>query len=106
MSRLRVCVIFGGRSGEHEISLRSARSVLEALNPAKYDALPVGITHDGRWFSGDDVLVAFEKRTTQGLIPVTFPSQPGRRELIPLGAGGRIEDLSFDLAYPVLHGSM
>ena len=105
MSRLRVCVIFGGRSGEHEISLRSARSVLEALDPAKYDVLPVGITHDGRWFAGDDVLDAFEKRTTDGLVPVTFPSQPGRRELIPLGAGGRIEDLSFDLAYPVLHGT-
>jgi D-alanine-D-alanine ligase len=105
MSRLRVCVIFGGRSGEHEISLRSARSVLQALDPAKYDVLPVGITHDGRWLAGDDVLVAFEKRTTDGLVPVTFPSQPGRRELIPLEAGRQIEDLSFDLAYPVLHGT-
>jgi len=105
MSRLRVCVIFGGRSGEHEISLRSARSVLEALNPAKYDVLAVGITHDGRWFAGENTLVAFEQRTTEDLVPVTFPSQPGRRELIPLVAAGRIADLSFDLAYPVLHGT-
>jgi D-alanine-D-alanine ligase len=105
MSKLRVCVIFGGRSGEHEISLRSARSVLEALDPAKYDVLPVGITHDGRWFTGGDVLGAFEKRTTDGLVPVTFPSQPGRRELIPLQAGGKGGDLSFELAYPVLHGT-
>ncbi len=105
MSRLRVCVIFGGRSGEHEISLRSARSVLQALDPAKYDVLPVGITHDGGWLVGDDVLDAFEKRNTDGLVPVTFPSQPGRRELIPLGVGKRTEDLSFDLAYPVLHGT-
>ncbi len=105
MSKMRVCVIFGGRSGEHEISLRSARSVLEALHPAKYEVLPVGITHDGRWFAGGDVLSAFEKRSTKGLFPVTFPSQPGRRELIPLQAGGESEDLSFDLAYPVLHGT-
>lgn len=105
MSKLRVCVIFGGRSGEHEISLRSARSVLQALDPARYDVLPVGITHDGRWFAGPDALGVFEKRTTDGLYPVTFPSQPGRRELIPLEAGGRGDDLSFDLAYPMLHGT-
>ncbi|MCX6070673.1 MAG: D-alanine--D-alanine ligase [Chloroflexi bacterium] len=105
MSKLRVCVIFGGRSGEHEISLRSARSVLQALDPDRYTALPVGITHDGRWFAGPDPLGALEKRTTEGLYPVTFPSQPGRRELIPLGAGGRGDDLSFDLAFPVLHGT-
>jgi D-alanine-D-alanine ligase len=105
MSKMRVCVIFGGRSGEHEISLRSARSVLEALDPERYEVVPVGITHDGRWFAGGDVLGAFEKRTLTGLVPVTFPSQPGKRELIPLQSGGRAGDLSFDLAYPVLHGT-
>lgn len=105
MSKVRVCVIFGGRSGEHEISLRSARSVLEALDPEKYEALPVGITHDGRWFAGPDSLGALERGTTEGLYPVTFPSQPGRRGLIPLGERGRGDDLSFDLAFPVLHGT-
>jgi D-alanine-D-alanine ligase len=105
MSKLRVCVIFGGRSGEHEISLRSAHSVLQALEPDRYTALPVGITHGGRWFAGPDPLGALGRGTTEGLYPVTFPSQPGRRELIPLGAGGRGEDLSFDLAFPVLHGT-
>jgi D-alanine-D-alanine ligase len=105
MSKLRVCVVFGGRSGEHEISLRSARSVLQALDPDRFEGLPVGITHDGRWFAGADPLSALEKRTTQGLYPVTFPSQPGRRQLVPLGEGGRGEDLSFDLAFPVLHGT-
>ena len=105
MSKLRVCVIFGGRSGEHEISLRSARSVLAALDPAKYEVVPVGITHDGRWFAGAGVLEAFERKSTQGLDPVTFPSQPGRRALIPLNTEGHADDLSFDLAYPVLHGT-
>ena len=105
MSRLRVCVIFGGRSGEHEISLRSARSVLAALDPATYDVVPAGITHDGRWFAGARVLESFERSSTQGLYPVTFPSQPGRRALIPLSSEGQGDDLSFDLAYPVLHGT-
>ncbi len=105
MSKLRVCVIFGGRSGEHEISLRSARSVLDALDPEKYDVVPAGITHDGRWFAGTGVLEHFERKSTLGLYPVTFPSQPGRRALIPLGPGGQGDDLSFDLAYPVLHGT-
>lgn len=105
MSKLRVCVIFGGRSGEHEISLRSARSVLAALDPAKYDVVPAGITHDGRWFAGAGVLEHFEGNSTQGLHPVTFPSQPGRRALIPLSPEGQGADLSFDLAYPVLHGT-
>jgi len=98
MSKLRVCVIFGGRSGEHEISLRSARSVLAALDPAKYDVVPAGITHDGSWFSGSGVLESLEHSNTQGLYPVTFPSQPGRRALIPLSAEGQGDDLSFDLA--------
>jgi D-alanine-D-alanine ligase len=105
VTKLRVCVIFGGRSGEHEVSLRSARSVLEAMDPATYDVLPVGITHEGRWYAGADVLVAFEGKTTHGLYPVTFPSQPGQRALIPLGDGGRQDDLSFDVAYPMLHGT-
>ncbi|HEX3941975.1 MAG TPA: D-alanine--D-alanine ligase A, partial [Acidobacteriaceae bacterium] len=47
--KLRVGVLFGGRSGEHEISLLSAASVLQAIDPAKYDVVPIGITKEGRW---------------------------------------------------------
>ena len=50
--RLRVGVLFGGRSGEHEVSLISAASVIHALDPKKYDAVPIGITKDGRWLAG------------------------------------------------------
>ena len=50
--RLRVGVLFGGRSGEHEVSLISAASVIQALDPAKYEAVPIGITKDGRWLAG------------------------------------------------------
>ena len=50
--RLRIGVLFGGRSGEHEVSLSSAASVIRALDPEKYEAIPIGITKDGRWLVG------------------------------------------------------
>ena len=53
-SKLRVGVIFGGRSGEHEVSVASAASVMRALDPQKYDIVPIGITHEGHWLAGAD----------------------------------------------------
>ena len=49
MTKLRVGVLFGGRSGEHEVSLLSAASVLNAIDKKKYDVVPIGITKEGRW---------------------------------------------------------
>ena len=60
MNRIRVGVIFGGRSGEHEISLRSAESVIRSLDSGKYDVIPIGITHEGKWLS---------PRTSMALLP-------------------------------------
>ena len=53
-AKLRVGVIFGGRSGEHEVSIASAASVLNAIDSSKYEIVPIGITHEGRWLSGAD----------------------------------------------------
>jgi D-alanine-D-alanine ligase-like ATP-grasp enzyme len=50
--RLRIGILFGGRSGEHEVSLLSAASVISALDPEKYEAVPIGISKDGRWLAG------------------------------------------------------
>ena len=50
--RLRIGILFGGRSGEHEVSLISAASVISALDPDKYEAVPIGISKDGRWLAG------------------------------------------------------
>ena len=52
--KLRVGVVFGGRSGEHEISLRSAASILEAIDRKKYDVVPIGISKEGRWLAGGE----------------------------------------------------
>ena len=56
MNKLSVCVLFGGVSPEHEVSLRSAESVLSHMDPEKYNIFPVGITKEGDWvlFGGDD----------------------------------------------------
>ena len=58
--RISVMVILGGRSGEHEVSLNSARSILAVLDPQKYEIIPVGITHDGEWLTGDDPLARWK----------------------------------------------
>src|SRR5882672_529829 len=51
MNKLRVGILFGGRSGEHEVSLLSAASVLKAINKEKYEVVPIGITKEGRWLT-------------------------------------------------------
>src|SRR5690242_19871534 len=51
MNKLRVGILFGGRSGEHEVSLLSAASVLKAINKDKYEVVPIGITKEGRWLT-------------------------------------------------------
>ena len=53
MAKLRVGILFGGRSGEHEVSLLSAASVLKAIDKAKYEVVPIGITKDGRWLTAE-----------------------------------------------------
>ncbi len=53
MSKLRVGVLYGGRSGEHEVSLRSARSVIDAFDPERYEIVPIGIDKQGRWLLGE-----------------------------------------------------
>ena len=53
MKKLRVGILFGGRSGEHEVSLLSAASVLNAIDKEKYEVVPIGITKDGRWLTAE-----------------------------------------------------
>ncbi len=106
MPKLTLAVLFGGRSGEHEVSLMSARSVLEALDKDKYQVFQVGITHDGAWLTGDDVIGAFERADETSLSPATVLPEPGDRGLyVRNGSAGfsRIADL--DVAVPILHGT-
>lgn len=107
--KLRVGVLFGGRSGEHEISLLSARSVLNALDPEKYEVVQIGITHDGVWLVGDNALEALEQNRLEGLKPAVLIADPTRHGLYTLRVTpeGEILNLlsSLDVVFPVLHGT-
>src|SRR6266446_2164536 len=101
--RMRVGVVYGGRSGEHEVSLRSAASIVAALDPARYEVVPVAITKDGRWLTGPESLKVLEA-AQRDLAPipehgseVTLPADPTRHGLLPLGRG---EATPLDVVFP------
>jgi D-alanine-D-alanine ligase len=101
--RLRVGVIFGGRSGEHEVSLASAASVIRALDPDKYEAVPIGISKEGRWLASATAKKMLPEVLRSGQ-HVTLPADPGTTALVPLD-GVKSPPLRVDVVFPVLHGT-
>jgi D-alanine-D-alanine ligase len=106
--KLRVGIVFGGRSGEHEVSLRSAASVLAAIDKKKYDVVPIGIAKSGRW------LVAGEaKRLLASSATPTKNISPNQNALVSTKAAAsalaksdrQAEALGVDVLFPVLHGT-
>ncbi len=93
MPKLRVAVVMGGRSSEHEISLASARSVLEALDPARYEAVTVEIGRDGRWELGSGMPAELERygHSATETLPVPTSQVPATLSEV-------------DVVFPVLHG--
>jgi D-alanine-D-alanine ligase len=133
MKKLRVGILFGGRSGEHEVSLLSAASVLNAIDKDKYEVVPIGITKDGRWLTAEHaenllqgklVLEARQLRAgdpditdTAAVLAqgesVVVPPEPVHREsgLVPFQTDAallrRASDraINVDIIFPVLHGT-
>ncbi|MDY6827213.1 MAG: D-alanine--D-alanine ligase family protein [Bacillota bacterium] len=108
MKRKRVAVIFGGRSGEHVVSLRSAASIMDAIDKDAYEVIPIGITRKGTWLAGPDVWSAlWESRSSEHLaraVLVTDPAAPGL--LIQNGSSsGEWIFQRLDLVFPILHGT-
>lgn len=103
--KLTVAVLFGGRSGEHEVSLMSARSVLSVLDRTRFDVIEIGITHQGAWLTGQQGLAVFEQGKTETLLPASLNPDPSRPGLYVL-RGDREEKLAdVDIYFPVLHGT-
>src|SRR5580658_5718044 len=134
MKKLRVGVLFGGRSGEHEVSLLSAASVLNAIDKTKYEVVPIGITKEGRW-----VTAAHAERLLKGKVAdapearhlragdpettaaaavlargegVIVPPMPGENHssLMPFETDARdlraaVNPVDVDIIFPVLHGT-
>ena len=102
--KIRVALLFGGRSAEHEVSVRSASNVYRSINKNKYDVLLVGITKKGRWIHIDNPdlflhndTVIYEDSSEVALIPY-----PGNRDILLLRDHTSIG--SVDIFFPVLHG--
>lgn len=115
--RVRVLLVFGGRSAEHEVSCTSAASAARALDPSRYEVIPVGITTEGRWLLAVDALAALRgpRDALPGAFradgpPVALIPEPGRRELAALDGATRRDQrtdhasLAFDVVLPLLHG--
>ncbi len=107
--KVRVAVIFGGQSGEHDVSLRSAQTVLGALDDARFEAVPIGVTRDGRWLTGSDPMA--QLTASSPLFALGGPAEPdvatldvavtSTTQTLPTGLGADI-----DVVFPVLHGPM
>ena len=133
MKKLRVGILFGGRSGEHEVSLLSAASVLHAINKEKYEVVPIGITKEGRWLTAEHAenlltgkpipeerhLRAGDPETTPGAAvlaqgeSVVVPPEPVHRQTglmpfqtdAPLTRRASDRAINVDVIFPVLHGT-
>ena len=109
--KMKIAVLFGGRSGEHEVSLSSARSVLGVLDPQKYEIFEVGITHAGDWLTGSEACLALEKGETGQLTPCTILPDPSKGGLYripatdPANPAGFEKVTDLDVVFPVLHGT-
>src|SRR6202158_5178817 len=100
--RLRVGILFGGRSGEHEVSLASAASVIRGLDPDKYEAVPISISKDGHWLIGEGA-VKMLPEVLKGGRRVMLTADPTEAALVPLDRGAGAQRL--DVFFPVMHGT-
>ena len=108
IKKLRVGLIFGGRSGEHEVSFCSATSIIKAINKDKYTVVPIGITKEGRWISPQDSELALQSGKIEGKSTVILLNDPSGNALIRTDNNQRLDKNStlerVDVIFPILHG--
>jgi D-alanine--(R)-lactate ligase len=100
MTRTRIGILFGGRSEEHPVSIKSAREVAASLDPERYDPVWVGITREGAWLLCEEP-DALERGAGR---PVALAADPGVRGLVLPGGEGESTEIPLDVVLPVLHG--
>lgn len=103
--KYQIGVLFGGRSSEHEVSLMSARSVMDSIDLDKYTIIQIGITHDGIWLAGDNALDAMLDTQTNQLTPVTLLPDPTHHGLYAIRDEQCLQYANIDVYFPVLHGT-
>ena len=92
--KLRVAVLFGGQSAEHEVSLVSAEAVIKGLDKKKYQVIPIGISKQGGWHIGDNTLRAFKNKSKINL------------QSTPITPDPNLNKFKIDVIFPVLHGTL
>jgi len=106
--KIRVGLIFGGKSGEHEVSFCSASSIIKAINKDKYTVVPIGITKEGRWISPQDSEVALQSGKIEGKSTVILLNDPSGRALIRIDNNQKLDKSSalekLEVIFSVLHG--
>ena len=102
MKRLRVGVLFGGRSTEHEVSILSAQSIIAAMDPEHFEAVPLYIDKEGRWLTGDSL----RRLVSNAAAPkyVYLPPDPTQHSLVPAQDGRGVGLPPLDVVFPVFHG--
>jgi D-alanine-D-alanine ligase len=106
-AKLRVGIVFGGRSAEHEVSLVSAASVIEALDKEKYEIILIGITPEGRWVSSDNILRLLKEKTSgRRLTEFIITPDPTKRALVSInGTWWGAKRKPVDVLFPLVHGT-
>jgi D-alanine-D-alanine ligase len=105
VKRLRVGVLFGGRSTEHEVSILSAQSIISAMDPQRFEAVPLYIDKEGRWLIGDSLKRLVSNAASHKY--VYLPPDPTQRSLVPAHDGREGRDGGMpplDVVFPVFHG--
>ncbi|HSE33989.1 MAG TPA: D-alanine--D-alanine ligase family protein [Pyrinomonadaceae bacterium] len=108
--KVRVAVIFGGRSGEHEVSIRSANAVINGIDRKKYDVLPIAITKEGKWLPPQDSVALLPEAVQSSLSPkqtsgdIALLGDPSHRGLISIDDSSSNARERIDVIFPVLHG--
>jgi D-alanine-D-alanine ligase len=111
--KVRVAVIFGGRSGEHEVSIRSAGAVIQAIDRKRFDVLPIAITKEGKWLPPQDSVPLLPAVSQTSLSPqestgeIALLGDPSHRGLISIDNGASADaHKQIDVIFPVLHGPL
>jgi D-alanine-D-alanine ligase len=104
VSRTRIGVLFGGRSTEHEVSILSARSIISAIDPERFDVVPLYVDRNGRWLVGASLSELTQAQDSGSY--VYLPPDPTQRTLVPAGGGDPILPglPRLDVVFPVFHG--
>jgi D-alanine-D-alanine ligase len=104
-NKLKLGILYGGRSGEHDVSLMSARSVLSVINRDKFDVVEIGISRQGKWFVGDDLWTKLKEEDFDQLKEAIFLPSPQKPGIYAVENGEITLYAKLDVLFPVMHGT-